>query len=108
MDDLWRTITCWECRGYGVVSVYSANDFEGPGECGTCDGSGAVFVRPGGHCFHYPGGPACGMVSPEWYQRGEPYRPDLAAEVPEDEQCLTPVDQGSTGIVVRAEDSPAT
>jgi hypothetical protein len=56
----WRTETCHSCRGYGVVSVYSAQDFEGAGPCKRCGESGRVWVSPKGRRAHYPGGPFCG------------------------------------------------
>lgn len=68
MDDKWRVIGCGTCRGYGTVSVYSATDFEGPGDCPECDGTGAVWLRPTGHAFAYPGGPAKGVYSPDDYK----------------------------------------
>lgn len=74
IDDLWRTVACSHCRGYGVIATYSAYDFEGPGECSTCDGSGRFFIRPGGQLFQYPGGPAAGMW-PEAYDAAMPFRP---------------------------------
>ena len=72
MDDKWRTVECHSCR-YGLVSVYSYNDFEGAGECDVCGGSGFLFIRPGGHIFQYPGGPANGMGTKEMYEKGKPY-----------------------------------
>lgn len=56
----WRTINCPACSGLGVVSVYSAMDFEGPGECKECGGSGRLWVLPSDHTFMFPGGPARG------------------------------------------------
>lgn len=67
MDDKWRTIPCQKCGGLGVVSVYSAFDFEGPGECPDCI-NGSLWLRPSGHAFLYPGGPAAGMVSRVTYE----------------------------------------
>ena len=56
----WRRKTCGNCRGYGVVSVYSAYDFEGAGPCNSCGESGSVWVSPKGRHVVYPGGPFCG------------------------------------------------
>ena len=81
MDNKWRTCRCPSCGGHGVVSVYSAYDFEGPGECGECGGSGSLFIRPSGHLFQWPGGPACGMGSREEYEAGTPWLPQCD-EVP--------------------------
>ena len=53
----WTAETCWNCGGHGVVSVYSHNDFEGAGECGTCGGSGQLWRSPKGRLAMYPGGP---------------------------------------------------
>ena len=73
MDNKWRVFTCPTCSGSGVVSVYSAYDFEGPGPCNDCGESGRIFIRPSGHCFAYPGGPAAGMWSKDKYQQSKPY-----------------------------------
>ena len=69
----WRTIQCHGCGGHGVVAVYSYYDFEGADFCDVCGGAGYVFIRPTGHLFLHPGGPACGMGTPTDYQRGTPY-----------------------------------
>ena len=61
----WRTMPCHHCRGYGVVSVYSHNDFEGPGVCPRCLGGGTLFVSPKGRLAAYPGGPFCGSLPKE-------------------------------------------
>ena len=36
---------CHECNGLGIVALYSAFDFEGPGTCPTCKGWGTVLSR---------------------------------------------------------------
>ncbi len=56
----WRKDSCSRCGGYGVVSVYSANDFEGPGECQECGGTGTLFVSEKDRVAMYPGGPLRG------------------------------------------------
>jgi hypothetical protein len=63
MDNKWRTRRCDTCRGFGVVSDYGyfGLDFYGAKDCPTCGGSGAIWLRPSGHAFRWPGGPALGM-----------------------------------------------
>lgn len=58
----WTQVRCVTCSGHGVVSVYSAHDFEGPGECAHCGGSGAEWVSPRGRTALYPGGPFTGSL----------------------------------------------
>lgn len=58
----WTQIRCDSCGGHGVISVYSQNDFEGPGECRTCGGSGTMFLSPKGRLADYPGGPFRGRA----------------------------------------------
>jgi len=77
----WRTTPCPICSGHGVVLVYSHNDVEGPGECNECCGSGLFWLRPSGHVFVYPGGPARGSW-PEEYARATPVT--LDDNVPEE------------------------
>lgn len=74
MDNKWRTTQCPNCGGHGVVSDYgfSGRDFLGPKECEDCWGSGKLWIRPTGHCFAYPGGPARGMWSKEQYAKSTP------------------------------------
>lgn len=53
----WIQETCGNCRGYGVVSWYSAHDFEGARDCEHCIG-GTVWRTPRGkHHALWPGGP---------------------------------------------------
>jgi RecJ-like exonuclease len=59
----WQTIQCYDCGGYGVVSVYSYCDFEGAGECNVCDGSGQLWMSKKGRLARWPGGPFMGSVS---------------------------------------------
>ncbi len=54
----WKTYKCGSCRGYGVVSVYSAEDFLGAGDC-ECNG-GTVSVSENDRLAVYPGGPFLG------------------------------------------------
>lgn len=57
MDHKWRTISCNACIG-GIKMTAGTEVVE-------CDCSGGLFyVRPSGHLFSYPGGPARGRVSP--------------------------------------------
>jgi hypothetical protein len=51
-------IVCHRCGGHGVVSKYSAGDFEGPEEC-KCNG-GQLWRYPSGRLAVYPGGPFAG------------------------------------------------
>ncbi len=52
----WKTESCGRCGGHGVVSIYSDTDFEGPGECYKCSGSGICWRTPKGRYVEYPGG----------------------------------------------------
>ena len=58
----WKT--CFNCNGAGQVSTFSGSgadfDFDGPGECRTCDGGGMVFEYSNGTTVMYPGGPFVG------------------------------------------------
>ena len=63
MDDRWRIIPCYSCiRGL----TYQGD------ECPKCHGSERIWIRPGGHCFAWPGGPARGMMSEEAYANAFP------------------------------------
>jgi hypothetical protein len=42
-------------------------------DCPDCD-SGVVFIRPSGHLFRWPGGPAAGRTSPDEYEKATPVR----------------------------------
>jgi DnaJ-class molecular chaperone len=70
----WRTLPCPRCGGHGLVSVYTmgGGDFVGAGECNTCSGSGQLWIRPSGHTFSYPSGPAQGMWSKQKYLEATP------------------------------------
>ena len=72
IDAQWRTVACPGCGGGGVVAVYSYDDFEGPGECVDCGGSGQLWIRPSGHLFEYPGGRAKGSW-PGQYEHAQSY-----------------------------------
>lgn len=74
MDNKWRSFKCSSCNGTGVVSVYSFSDFEGPGPCNDCGETGRIFIRPSGHTFAYPGGPATGMRSKKQYEEATPVK----------------------------------
>lgn len=56
----YKLINCPRCNGYGVVSDYSYNDFNGVKECSKCEGSGSFVVYKNDALAHYPGGPFCG------------------------------------------------
>jgi hypothetical protein len=45
----------------------------GADECSDCGGDGRLWIRPTGHTFMYPGGPATGMWSVEEYERSTPW-----------------------------------
>lgn len=51
-------ISCGACVN-GTVSVYSAADFEGPGDCPHCN-AGQLWRYPSGALALYPGGPFAG------------------------------------------------
>ena len=59
---IWKRTQCPNCGGHGLVCVYSYNDFEfeGAGECNTCDGRGSIAVSPKDRLAKYPGGPFLG------------------------------------------------
>lgn len=69
MDTLWRAFTCPFCSA-GIKWSYGD---EGPVEC-DCAG-GVIYIRPGGHTFAWPGGPASGMWSKERYDKATPVMP---------------------------------
>jgi len=64
-DDKWRTVSCGCCAGLEWVGDY-------PRECRRCGGGGTLFIRPKGHLFQYPGGPAAGIGMPEEYAQATP------------------------------------
>jgi len=78
-DDLWRVVACPRCGGSGLTNVYTASgdDYLGAGECTEC-ANGHLYVRPSGHVFLYPGGPAAGMWRSAYAERSP-----LAAEAVE-------------------------
>jgi hypothetical protein len=73
MDDKWRTAACSSCGGFGLVNAPTA--WYGFYECKDCGESGTVWLRPKGHAFQYPGGPALGWYSEEAYKKGKPMMP---------------------------------
>ena len=52
--------------------VYNMYDGQ-PEECDDCGGSGSIFIRPSGHTFQYPGGPASGSCPAGLYDLAKPY-----------------------------------
>lgn len=70
MDDKWRVKSCDICRGGGVVWLG-----EDVGGCRTCNEAGRVYLRPKGHAFEYPGGPAVGWWSEQDYEEASPVMP---------------------------------
>ena len=71
MDDKWRKTSCSSCYN-GMKWSYT---YDEPIECSDCAGSGSVYIRPTGHCFMWPGGPALGMWSKEEYKKAIPEMP---------------------------------
>jgi hypothetical protein len=71
MDDKWRTITCGICRSYGIT--WNPEAWDGTEEC-DCN-NGTVWLRPKGHAFSYPGGPAIGWWGEDDYKKGKPVMP---------------------------------
>lgn len=71
MDDKWRTMTCPICRGYGMTGNPEA--WYGYDDC-DCN-YGTIWLRPKGYAFQYPGGPACGMWTEEYYKKAKPEMP---------------------------------
>ena len=59
----WKTMKCFNCSGHGIVGIYSMYDFEGPGECNTCNGTGQLWVSPKGAITQYPGGGFVGKLT---------------------------------------------
>lgn len=57
----WKTFPCPFCSGSGVVSVYSMEDFEGPGPCNDCGEKGYIFVSERDRIADWPGGPFNGV-----------------------------------------------
>jgi hypothetical protein len=67
MDDKWRVVKCCCISGMKPGSLP-------PGEeCDHCMGGGVYFIRPGGHTFMYPGGPATGREDASKYDAAEEY-----------------------------------
>lgn len=62
----FQEIKCAVCDGEGIVGIYSNNDFEGPDECRSCDGSGRniIYVKSG-VIAKYLGGPLMGRIPPK-------------------------------------------
>ena len=67
IDDKWRVISCVCYAGLRMGR-------DEPTECTDCNGSARIFIRPSGHLFAWPGGPAVGRTSPQEYERAEVYR----------------------------------
>ena len=65
MDNKWRHVECGCCHGLQWGG-------EEPRECLDCMGNGLTWIRPGGHTFLYPGGPATGMRTVKDYEKGVP------------------------------------
>lgn len=58
----WDRLKCFDCDGHGQVSSYTCGgmDFNGPDECQSCGGSGAIWRSKKGVLAQYPGGPFLG------------------------------------------------
>jgi DnaJ-class molecular chaperone len=53
----WTMVQCHSCDGHGMVADYGCGeDFYGPEECRTCNGSGNIWKTPKGRYAEYPGG----------------------------------------------------
>jgi len=65
MDNLWRTMKCHCCNGIKWGG-------DSPEECDDCKGGGGIYIRPSGHAFLYPGGPALGMWGADEYEKAKP------------------------------------
>lgn len=61
----WIQTLCPRCNGSGLVSVYSANDFEGAGDCPDC-ASGSIWISQKDRVALYPGGPLRGSWPGEY------------------------------------------
>lgn len=72
MDDKWRKFDCTACNGYGMIWVGDAS-WDGTADCSCLNGW--IYIRPTGHTFLYPGGPANGFYGKEYYEKAEPYLP---------------------------------
>ena len=59
-------VRCPRCGGHGVVSVYSHDDFEGPGDCPGCKGAGWLCIYESDRVALYPGGPLMGSWPGEY------------------------------------------
>ena len=66
IDDKWRTIQCYHCDGHGMYAGWGGEIAEGY----LCS-QGRIFIRPTGHLFQYPSGPARGMTTKDAYLKGE-------------------------------------
>lgn len=71
MDDKWRIISCPCCTN----GMYWSYTYDEPADCRNCEGSGRLYIRPTGHLFQYPGGPAAGMWDKEKYENAIPVMP---------------------------------
>jgi len=68
MDSKWRYIYCGICQAgeYWVDSLYGPYSIT----CPYCHGWHKIYLRPSGHAFAYPGGPAIGRYSSVEYEAG--------------------------------------
>jgi hypothetical protein len=67
VDNKWRVLSCW-CGG-GFIWSYASESAE---EHDACGGTGKIYIRPKGHTFQYPGGPASGRMTKEDYEEATP------------------------------------
>lgn len=65
----WRWTRCY-CH-HGIVQNPNTLDPD-PIEHDDCHGQGVIAIRPSGHCFLFPGGPALGMWGESFYEAGWP------------------------------------
>ncbi len=56
----WLKIKCGSCRGYGVVSDFRGDDFNGAMDCSECGGAGHQWISENDRVADYPGGPLRG------------------------------------------------
>jgi hypothetical protein len=68
LDTKWRKANCGLC--------VSGIKFSAGAEPDECDcGGGIVYLRPKGHAFAWPGGPACGWWDEKEYEAATPVMP---------------------------------
>ena len=84
------TIQCPRCGGYGMVSHYSATDFEGAMECPDCAG-GSLVVYESDRLALYPGGPMRGSWPGRYSQAVADLRRGTEPEAESNQETTTGV-----------------